>query len=790
TGSEECDDGNQVNDDNCTNECRSARCGDGIRQGTEQCDDGNEVNDDSCSNTCRSQAVQMATGYYHTCFVKAGRVYCSGYGTYGQMGNGTNTSTNTSLQTVRNLTNVTGIASGNYHNCAVKSDGTVWCWGYNRQGQLGDGSTSNRNTPVQVRGITDASKITAGAYHSCALRRGGTMKCWGYNPFGQLGDGSGSQRNTPVDVRGISNATQISSGYYHTCARLSNSQFKCWGYGWYHNVTNTSNRSSSYRTPVTVSGATGEEINAHAWGACYRRSNGTVGCFGYGCHGQMGNGQASCYNYGNRTVSGISNAVQLGGGYYHVCARLQTGQIKCWGYNAQGQLGDGSTSNRSTPVTVQGISNSLFISDGPSSWHTCSSNSDGTTKCWGRGSFGAIGTGNTSNQNTPQTLGGVLAANNGGGGGGGGGNANLNADLGTIAHCGYGQARRSPGARLERVGIYNSRNQPLQRHNGHTNWDSFCRANGWEASNSGRGNWNHDCTRVMTYWSQGNVIDGRGGHRSTNYPPNRGAGSHIYMTCIGGQDNLNTGAGRLNTGRRHRLSTQFSGGHSNFHPQGMCYDNTRNHLVFAHQGSRRALTRANVSGTPIRELNRISTGLHHTTSVACDSNQFYLADYTGNASYQDMYTLSLTGSRRNFWSARAGYGGFPIAVYGNDMYRTALSNTYNWNNLTRIYRTDKSNPSTVRNSFATPGPVGDMCHDGTRIWALRYVHNRESNQISLWGFNPSNGSRTQTYNNITTCTRGQPKGLGCHRSANKLYVWCYEENSGTEGEIVEFNIGR
>ena len=274
------------------------------------------------------------------------------------------------------------------------------------------------------------------------------------------------QRNTPVDVRGISNATQIARGTT-TCARPSNSQFKCWGYGWYHNVTNTSNRRSSYRTPVTVSGATGEEINAHAWGACYRGSNGTVGCFGYGCHGQMGNGQTACYNYGNRTVSGISNAVHFGGGYYHVCARLQTGQIKCWGYNPHGQPGDGSTSNRSTPVTVQGISNSLFISDGPSSWHTCSSNGDGTTKCWGRGSYGAIGTGNTSNQNTPQTLGGVLAANNGGGGGGGGGNANLNADLGTIAHCGYGQARRSPGARLERVGIYNSRNQPLQRHNGH-----------------------------------------------------------------------------------------------------------------------------------------------------------------------------------------------------------------------------------------------------------------------------------------------------------------------------------
>ena len=126
---------------------------------------------------------EMSTGYLHSCFVKAGRVYCVGYGSHGQMGNGQTTSQNTSLQTVRNLTNITEIATGNYHNCAVKSDGTVWCWGYNRQGQLGDGSTTNRSSPVQVRGITDATKITAGAYHSCALRRGGGVKCWGYNPM-------------------------------------------------------------------------------------------------------------------------------------------------------------------------------------------------------------------------------------------------------------------------------------------------------------------------------------------------------------------------------------------------------------------------------------------------------------------------------------------------------------------------------------------------------------------------------------------------------------------------------
>ena len=167
----------------------------------------------------------------------------------------------------------------------------------------------------------------------------------------------------------------------------------------------------------------------------------------------MGDGRTTCYNYGNRSVSGISNAVQLGGGYYHVCARLQTGQIKCWGYNGYGQLGNGNTSNQNRPVAVQGISNSLNISRGPSAWHTCSSNSDGTTKCWGRGSMACSYRQHRQPQYTANP-GGVLAANNGGGGAGAG-NGNLNADLGTIAHCGYGQPPK-PRRRLERAGIYNS----------------------------------------------------------------------------------------------------------------------------------------------------------------------------------------------------------------------------------------------------------------------------------------------------------------------------------------------
>jgi cysteine-rich repeat protein len=119
----------------------------------------------------------------------------------------------------------------------------------------------------------------------------------------------------------------------------------------------------------------------------------------------------------------------------------------------------------------------------------------------------------------------------------------LNGDLGSegngvvpIAFCGFGQGRAGPNAPLERVGIYNSRRTPRERHMGHANWDTFCVANGWRASNTGYGNWNRDCTWLMQNWSNQNVGNGRGSHNATRYPPNRQATSHVYMTCIGGQD--------------------------------------------------------------------------------------------------------------------------------------------------------------------------------------------------------------------------------------------------------------
>ena len=231
------------------------------------------------------------------------------------------------------------------------------------------------------------------------------------------------------------------------------------------------------------------------------------------------------------------------------------------------------------------------------------------------------------------------------------------------------------------------------------------------------------------------------------------AGSHIYMTCIGGQDN-STRCWTPEHGRRHRFRPD----------QGALELPPAGHVLRQHPQSPRVRSpgqppsahNASTSAARRSGTSTASRPLTHTTSVACDSNQFYLADYTGNASYQDMYTLSLTGSAKTS-GLRAGYGGFLIAVYGNDLYRTALSNTYNLNNLTPSTARTSSTRSTVATA-SRQELVGDMCHDGIES-GCRATCTTVSRTRSCCGASTRPSGCNATGNNITTCGHGTTKGF-------------------------------
>jgi alpha-tubulin suppressor-like RCC1 family protein len=259
---------------------------------------------------------------------------------------------------------VTAIAVGSRFACAVLST-AVYCWGTaNAAGGLGDGTTNASAIPVLV--ISGGAKqVAVGGNHACALLATGGVKCWGNNTFGQLGDGTTTQRDTPVDVSGLtSGVAAISAGGRDT-------------------------------------GSTTGGDGAHT---CAVLTSGALKCWGYNAKGQLGNGTTT--NAVNPAdVTGLTSGVTaVAAGYKHTCAVVADGGVKCWGLNDSGQLGNGTTTDSLTPVSVTGIASGAaavtaagsgaYVKDQSGS-HSCALLTDKTAKCWGYAAAGQLGDGTT-----------------------------------------------------------------------------------------------------------------------------------------------------------------------------------------------------------------------------------------------------------------------------------------------------------------------------------------------------------------------------------------------------------
>ena len=343
------------------------------------------------------------------------------------------------------FTGFSQVAAGDGYTCAMKTDGTVWCWGANSSGQLGDGSTTDRTRPVQVVGVSDATQIVAFNGKACALKSDTTVACWG----------GGS--TTVSIVAGLSGVTQIAAKFSHICARLSDSTARCWGWTVLYQLGNGSTADSA--VPVTPSGLSGvEEVSAGVFNSCARLSDRTMRCWGAGNNGGLGNGTTTYSTSTKTSPTGISDVVKIstGPGWNNQCALLGSGTLKCWGLNTygavgngitltgsdilqltpvtagpfpaaiqsvdlgmyhscavltdataacwggqstEGKLGNGGTTSTATPTLVSGLTGVRQIS--ASYYHTCAVLLDTTVKCWGRGTYGALGQGTTSDSRTP-----------------------------------------------------------------------------------------------------------------------------------------------------------------------------------------------------------------------------------------------------------------------------------------------------------------------------------------------------------------------------------------------------
>jgi alpha-tubulin suppressor-like RCC1 family protein len=366
----------------------------------------------TCDFGCTSGAcntgtgiIELAAGGLHTCALRdTGSVVCWGNNSDGQLGDGTTTLRRTPT-VIGSFSGVIHLAAGQRYTCALRNDSTVACWGDNYTGQLGDGTTTDRLRPASVPDITDAIAIAAGGAHACALRSGGTVMCWGDNVYGQLGDGTNTDRLTPVAVASITDAIAITAGYYHTCALRSGGTIACWG-------DNSSGRlgdgtTTARNTPVAVASISDavEVAASHASFTCARRSGGTVSCWGSNLFGYLGDGTTTSRSIPT-AVSGITDAIDLSVGGSGGCVRRSAGALACWGYNGQGQVGDGTSTNRSSPAAVWGpITDALEIARGGS--HTCMRRASSAVFCWGENEDAQLGDGTIMNRSTPTRVSGL-----------------------------------------------------------------------------------------------------------------------------------------------------------------------------------------------------------------------------------------------------------------------------------------------------------------------------------------------------------------------------------------------
>ncbi|MCL2824409.1 MAG: hypothetical protein FWD57_10480 [Polyangiaceae bacterium] len=327
----------------------------------------------------------------------AGGVKCWGRNHHGQLGDGTTTNRGVPTQVVGLSSGVSAISAGKFHACAVRTNGSVMCWGSNGVSQLGDGTTIERRTPALVKGLPSGiSAVATGGFHTCAISSARKVMCWGNNDSGQLGDGTTTNRSFPTVVPGLSDISAISAGIGHTCAMSSMGVLYCWGNNGRGQLGIGSDKSQSVPTKVPRLSPGAFAVSAGEHSTCAVISNGTVMCWGYGKHGQLGRDGDLTDGWYPERVSNLSGVRYVSAGAFHTCALRTSGQMVCWGENSAGQLGVPESSRPLLPTPIQNIPGIIAIH--AIGEFTCASQSSNPSSnradrmfCWGLNKQGQLG---------------------------------------------------------------------------------------------------------------------------------------------------------------------------------------------------------------------------------------------------------------------------------------------------------------------------------------------------------------------------------------------------------------
>ena len=289
--------------------------------------------------------------------------------------------------------------------------GSLLAWGENAFGELGDGATTSSSVPVAVSGGvipagTRFTKIAAGGGHSLALSSTGRLYAWGYNLDGQLGDGGTANSSVPTLVSGGvmptgTRFTEIAAGQDDSLALSSTGQLYAWGDNLYGQVGNGSTSGSPVLAPALVSGGaipagtTITQIAAGAIDTLALSSTGQLYAWGFDANGELGNGSTSSSPVPVPVSVPIGTTfTQIAAGGYHGLALSSTGQLYAWGDNEFGELGDGTQNASLVPVAVSPGTEFTQIAAGEA--HSLALSSSGRLYAWGDNNDGQVGNGSTS----------------------------------------------------------------------------------------------------------------------------------------------------------------------------------------------------------------------------------------------------------------------------------------------------------------------------------------------------------------------------------------------------------
>lgn len=301
----------------------------------------------------------------------------------------------------------TVITAGGRHGCGIDG-GALFCWGDNSSGQLGTGDGSAASAePVPVGEARDWFAVSAGEAHTCGIRgdpaAGGQLYCWGLGDYGRLGIGTES-RPVPTPV-GFEEAVAVSAGGQHTCALTAGRVMWCWGFNDGGQLGNgTSGPGTEQTSPSLVADGfvTWQSVEAGAWHTCGILADGGLRCWGWNADGQVGDDSTDA-RATPVEIAGGTLFSQVSAGDGHTCA-IGGGALYCWGSNGDGRLGDGSGGQKLTPARVGTADDWSEISAGGA--HSCGRRG-GELLCWGAAPDGRVGDGAALARSVPTPVAGA-----------------------------------------------------------------------------------------------------------------------------------------------------------------------------------------------------------------------------------------------------------------------------------------------------------------------------------------------------------------------------------------------